>query len=192
VTSRLLSGVSSRSQQKKEFPHDSLTRYEDSLRRLATQASRALLSAALAVMALITLAHQQAAAQGATIEVWVDPVNGVDPSAGSTTAQQFLWINDPNYMFKTMQRAIDVAHHYLRSNYDPANNPNEHAIVWALPGLYGPWGANSSGDPLSIYMRDRVHVQGMGARRCVIRGITLDRRRMSRTVKHFWPKSAPM
>jgi hypothetical protein len=179
VTSRSLSGVSSRSQQKKEFPHDSL-------RRLATRASRALLSAAFAVMALITLAHQQAAAQGATIEVWVDPVNGVDPSAGSTTAQQFLWINDPNYMFKSMQRAIDVAHHYLRSNYDPANNPNEHAIVWALPGLYGPWGTNSSGDPLSIYMRDRVHVQGMGARRCVIRGIKLDPPYVTH-VNHFWP-----
>ncbi|NUP96703.1 MAG: hypothetical protein HUU28_11130 [Planctomycetaceae bacterium] len=140
------------------------------------------------MLALTALTNQQAAAQITKIEVWVDPVNGVDPSAGSTTAQQFLWINDPNYMFKTMQRAIDVAHHYLRSNYDPANNPNEHAIVWALPGLYGPWGANSSGDPLSIYMRDRVHVQGMGARRCVIRGRTAPAANPTH-LQHFWPNS---
>jgi hypothetical protein len=101
--------------------------------------------------------------QGDTLYVWVDPVNGADP-----TGNPDAWINDPDYMFRTLQKAIDVVHERLRTDW--VLDKNQQAIVWALPGFYGPWGGNTSGDVFPIRMRDRVHVQGVGARRCVIRG----------------------
>jgi len=49
-------------------------------------------------------------------------------------------------------------------------------LVWCMPGVYGPTysathGPSASGDQFPILMRNRVHVRGVGARRCVIRGV---------------------
>jgi len=98
----------------------------------------------------------------------VHPVDGVDPDSADKEA---LYINDPSLKFKTLQAGIDAMQRHLANEYDAVTNPNEQGIVYALPGLYGPFGPGvSSDDQLPIRMRDRVHVQGAGARQCVIRG----------------------
>jgi hypothetical protein len=103
-----------------------------------------------------------------TAEVWVHPSDGVD-DPNNTTAM--LYVDDPSLKFRTLQRAIDVAQLYLISQYHAVNNPDQQAVVYALPGTYGSTAyVPASGDVLPIFMRDRVHVQGVGARRCTIRG----------------------
>lgn len=64
-------------------------------------------------------------------------------------------------------------------------------LVTALPGVcglanQGSNGPKSSGDTLPIVMRDRVHVQGVGARRCVLRGVG----EPGQTQPVFWPNAA--
>jgi hypothetical protein len=102
-----------------------------------------------------------------TARAWVHPTDGLDPA---TTNAGLAYINDPSLKFKTLQSAIDTMESFLMLEYDSVDNPNQQGIVYALPGLYGPHGPTSSTDSFPILMRDRVHVQGLGARRCVIRG----------------------
>ncbi len=101
-------------------------------------------------------------------EVWVHPTDGVNPA---TADDEALYINDPSLKFKTLQAAIDAMQRYLAAHYVVPFNPAQEGIVYALPGLYGPFSVHgASGDVLPIVMRERVHVQGAGARQCVIRG----------------------
>ncbi|MCC7014454.1 MAG: hypothetical protein IT454_17975, partial [Planctomycetes bacterium] len=102
--------------------------------------------------------------------VWVHPTDGVDPNPPSTPPES-QYIDDPSLEFKSLQAAIDALERHLATNYNATSNPAEQGVVYAMPGLYGPHGAStSSNDSLPILMRDRVHVIGVGARRCVIRG----------------------
>ncbi len=106
------------------------------------------------------------------LSAWVHPTHGNDSTA------QF---GDPNLPFKKLQTAIDAAHlslaqHFVPGPFPPAEPETfpTQAIIYAMPGLYGPHGTSiSSSDTLPIAMRDRVHVQGVGARRCVIRADTV-------------------
>lgn len=100
--------------------------------------------------------------------VWVHPSDGYDDP---DLTHAMAYVNDPSQKFRTLQRAIDVLQLYLVGEYDPVDNPDQQGIVYALPGTYGPstYGP-ASGDVLPIVMRDRVHVQGLGARRCTLRG----------------------
>ncbi|MBI4884927.1 MAG: hypothetical protein HY826_12825 [Actinobacteria bacterium] len=102
------------------------------------------------------------------IKAWVDPVFGVDPVVPSTG---FDRINDEGQPFRTLQRAMDVCQIFLDQQYqsDPAMYETTQAIVYALPGLYGQH-AQGSGDAFPIRMRDRVHLQGVNSRTCIIRG----------------------
>jgi hypothetical protein len=78
-------------------------------------------------------------------------------------------LNDQSAPYKTLQQAIDAVFWALTSFQASGQaTGNEQGIVFALPGLYGPQ-ANGSGDVFPIRLRDRVHVQGLGARRCVVR-----------------------
>ncbi len=126
------------------------------------------------------------------MQAWVDPVYGETPA---THAEAVEYINDPNHTFRTLQQAIDTLHQMMCENWDPIDNPDSKGIVWAAPGLYGPHGADSSDEPLPIRMRDRVHVQGLGASRCVIRGRRdADVDPSSGVVTHpdlFWPTTGP-
>lgn len=103
------------------------------------------------------------------ISAWVSPTHGNDATALTGYRDK---------PFKTLQHAIDTVQLKIIAN-GHLGYPEKWAtgIVYALPGLYGrhltPSGAvhpGTSGDVLPILMRDRVHVQGLGARRCVLRG----------------------
>jgi len=99
---------------------------------------------------------------------WVHPSDGFDePDLDAA----MTYANDPSQKFRTLQRAIDMLQLYLVDQYHAVSNPDQQGIVYALPGTYGPTTHGpASGDVLPIVMRDRVHVQGLGARRCTIRG----------------------
>jgi len=58
-------------------------------------------------------------------------------------------------------------------------------VVYALPGVYGDHGDNSSKDILPIVMRERVHVKGVGANRCIIRGSLINQSFFPSFI--FWP-----
>jgi hypothetical protein len=108
--------------------------------------------------------------------IWVDPAWGHDdPLAASDD-----YINDPATPCRTLQFAIDHMNAYLRKSWGTTNTTE--GLVYAMPGLYGPHGPFSSGDTFPIWMQDRVHVQGVGARECVIRGGGSD------TFGTFWPQ----
>ncbi len=107
-----------------------------------------------------------------TVKAWVFPTHGDDSTAT---------VGDRSKPFKTLQAAIDAVHYQIFVNaLDPATDPAsyEQGIVYAMPGLYGDHSVSGtqfgSGDLLPIIMRDRVHVQGAGARRCILRGNGVD------------------
>lgn len=116
--------------------------------------------------------------------VWVHPSDGFDDP---DLAVALSYVNDPSQKFRTLQYAIDVAQRFLIQEHDAVDNPTQQAIVYALPGTYGPsTHGPASGDTLPILMRDRVHVQGLGARRCTIRGeSTISQPVTNRTIT--WP-----
>ncbi len=99
-----------------------------------------------------------------TARVWVHPSDGFDPVDAT---QAPLYVNDSSRKFRTLGAAIRVAYDHLVQNYHATNNPEQYAVVYALPGTYSP---STNGEVFPVEMRDRVHVQGVGARRCVIRG----------------------
>ena len=103
-----------------------------------------------------------------TVKAWVDPVHGNDNTAA---------LNDPDRAFRRLQSGIDALHTQLKDLWN-SNPIYREGVVIALPGVYGPnnTGPNdekSSDDTLPIRMRDRVHVFGVGARRCILRGINV-------------------
>ncbi len=128
--------------------------------------------ATLAFAMVIALQGQETAdpCGGVTALAWVDPVFGVDGPV-IVQANGFplsMQVNDPTAPFKTLQAAIDAV--FSQQNiYWQASVPTQ-GIVYALPGIYGPADGGGNGDTLPIKMRDRVNVQGAGARGCVIRG----------------------
>lgn len=112
------------------------------------------------------------------VEIWVDPVVGYDPVPCNNPPCFFPDpINNPSAPAKTIQAAIDKVYGHLVSNYDAISNPDQEAIVHLMPGVYGPTtafnGMVGNGESLPISMRDRVHVRGVNARRCVIRGLSV-------------------
>jgi hypothetical protein len=143
----------------------------------------------LAVMALFGIIGRAAATtvrlaqdDGLTplTRAWVDPAHGSDsgPSGGQ--------VNNPNFPYKTIQKAIDDVQLSLRAQYSSPNNTNVRGLVYCLPGLYGPHTQTtpSSGDTFPIYMRDRVNLQGLGSDTCIIRG---DSTATPPQVPIFWP-----
>jgi len=109
---------------------------------------------------------------------WVDPVNGNDATGR---------VHDPDYPFKTLQKAIDDTYDTLVA-FNPTGAEDTQGVVYALPGVYGPAnvasnGPHASGDAFPITMRDRVHVKGVGSRRCILRGVG------QTTGDYFWPTS---
>lgn len=98
--------------------------------------------------------------------MWVHPSDGMDPDLNDQT-QWLPYINDSSLKFRTLGVAIEASYQFLVLQYDAATNPDQYAVVYALPGAYS---SVTNGEALPIQMRDRVHVQGVGARRCVIRG----------------------
>ena len=108
---------------------------------------------------------------------WVDPANGTD--TGNLASQ----VNDPDQPFQKLQSAIDACWNFIQDNPAVARG-----IVYALPGTYGPRnqgcnGGAASDDSFPILMRDRVSVQGMGARRCILRGVDSPNKDV------FWPNA---
>ncbi len=119
---------------------------------------------------------------------WVDPVSGTD---GATLQARQEQINDPEMPFKTLHQAILTLYRHLTLFNDGPLDLGTEGTVYALPGVYGPTdgltggvnGPSSSGDIPPIVLRDRVHVKGVGAGRCIIRGNGED---FTHTTA-FWP-----
>ncbi len=129
------------------------------------------------------------------VEVWVDPVHGIDPPycpPNQVCQAQPVAIGNPRTPFKTIQRAIDYSHQYLGNRYLSAPTDLQ-AIVRVMPGLYftadpGVIATAGNGEKFPIIMRDRVHVMGVSARTCVLRaapGTSPDYATSLRSV--FWP-----
>ena len=129
------------------------------------------LPAVLAFIGMATLAYPSAASPqgGGTppggppqlavhlVEAWVWPAWGDDATGA---------INDPNQAFKSIQSAIDA----LSAHILAALDPTLEGVVWCMPGVYGPTasqthGPSASGDTFPIWMKHRVHVRGVSARR---------------------------
>lgn len=97
------------------------------------------------------------------VQAWVWPAWGDDATGA---------INDPTQPFQSIQAAIDALNDHILADSDPV----KEGLVWCMPGVYGPTysanhGPNASGDEFPILMRNRVHVRGVSARRCIIRGV---------------------
>ena len=110
----------------------------------------------VAALCLVSTLAAPAASQCTPLQyaarTWVDPVFGND-----TTGV----VNFPNRPYLTLGRAIaDTAS-------DPAVAAGGEGLVTALPGIYS-WWTNTELTP--VVMRDRVHVVGIGAKECVLRG----------------------
>ena len=106
---------------------------------------------------------------GHLIRAWVDPVFGVNGQPVAIPGGPlpiFLQVDDISAPFKTIQYAIDAVETHLVGRFNAGDSAIE-GIVYALPGLYA---AAGNGEVLPINMRDRAHLQGQGARGCVIRG----------------------
>jgi hypothetical protein len=132
---------------------------------------------ALAVLMLLLVSTSRA--QCNFIEVWVDPDQGLDvlpptPPPGNPVEPIPVQINNPLSPTKTIQFAIDIAFKHLREHYDAQANPDQQAVIHLMPGLYAPDSIGGNGERFPIVMRDRVHLRGVGARRCVIRGVPVD------------------
>jgi hypothetical protein len=127
------------------------------------------------------------------VRAWVDPRFGTDPayalpvSPGADIAL-IGQINDPNAPYKSLQAAIDAVHAQLGVQWTAGSATQ--GVVYALPGLYGQHGTDSSGDAFPIQMRDRVHVRGLGARRCTIRGTGTFQTPPLNVRPIFWPDGA--
>ncbi len=81
--------------------------------------------------------------------VYVDPIGGNDTPT------------DPAGPYRTINAAIDAAFAQLPADL------TKQALVQCMPGRYSP---STNGEAFPIRMRRRVHVQGTGAKECVIRG----------------------
>lgn len=109
----------------------------------------------LCVSFIIGFVSDDASAQSVQYQAWVDPVNGNDLTGQVDTNFNLSTMNT----YKTIQAAIDAV--FL------AKPNTAHGLVHALPGVYGPDGNNET---FPIRMKNRVHVQGAGAKECLIHG----------------------
>lgn len=120
------------------------------------------------------------------IVAYVDPTTGCDPidpitgqaDPSGSTAQSMLNSSTP---FQTIQAAIDSVQWGLVFLTASGGHPDAQGLVRCMPGTYGPTGGQGRTDVLPIFMRDRVHLQGSGARGTVIRGD------YGPTENVFWP-----
>jgi hypothetical protein len=83
------------------------------------------------------------------VRTWVDPVNGSDVTGT---------INSQAFPFRTLNLAVSQTSGAVGFG---------NGLVTALPGIYS---TASNGEVLPIVMHDNVHVQGIGAKECVLRG----------------------
>lgn len=131
------------------------------------------------------------------VEVWVDPVHGTDPAPVPAGGHEVVVVNNPAAATKTIQAAIDAAGLYLRLQYDAVDNPDQQAVVHLMPGIYGPAtaynGQVGNGERFPILMHDRVHLRGVNARHCVIRGVSAADGAYGSNLSPqvFWPIDAP-
>lgn len=90
-------------------------------------------------------------------EAWVDPCSGNDIS-GAVGAQ--------DRPFKT----IFQAKLRLKQLFP---TPSAPGLIHCNPGIYGPMDAAGVGndEPFPIQMADNIHIQGLGARQCIVRGL---------------------
>ncbi|MEM7305942.1 MAG: hypothetical protein AAF682_04695 [Planctomycetota bacterium] len=93
------------------------------------------------------------------LEAWVDPCAGVDPPP----AMAAMAVGDPTMPFLTIEAALAAL---TLAGADPVTP----GLVHAMPGVYGPIGVGGNGEDLPITMLDNIHIQGVGAKRCIIRG----------------------
>lgn len=87
------------------------------------------------------------------VEAWVDPCNGNDAVAA---------LNFPpcqNAPFQTIEAAINALTIWA--------GPGSPGLVHCNPGIYA---TSTNGEQFPITMRNWIHLQGTGARQCVIRG----------------------
>ncbi|MEM8712658.1 MAG: hypothetical protein AAGG01_17035, partial [Planctomycetota bacterium] len=89
-------------------------------------------------------------------EAWVDPLDGDNTSAD---------VGNPNLPYRTINAAIFALE---QERINEQATPDELGLVHCLPGIYtdGP-GIGSQSFPIS--MRPYIHVQGAGAKECVLR-----------------------
>lgn len=110
---------------------------------------RSLFPQALAGALVSTMLIGTATASGGSVlRAYVDPVSG---GAGV--------IGDPNKPFLRLNDAID--------SLALISSPSNPGLVIAGPGIYS---GDTNRESLPVIMKDYVNLQGVGARRCVIRG----------------------
>lgn len=102
------------------------------------------------------------------IEVWVDACNGNDAAAQ---------VGCSDRPFQTIGAAINS----LLGFASPANP----GLVHINPGIYS---QATNGEVFPIIMRDNIHLQGTGARQCVIRGHNLSEQ--PQNINVFLPQSS--
>lgn len=107
------------------------------------------------------------------VRVYVDAATGCDPLDAfgifdPTSAASLARINNPSAPFQTIQAGIDTCLEGVIALY--GTDPTATGVVFCMPGVYGPTAVQTRVDTLPINMKDRVSVQGMGARQTIIRG----------------------
>src|SRR5262245_39010843 len=144
-------------------------------------------SAATVVILMSSFGSSASAQCANLVEVWVDPDQGEDippPPPSNPPIHVPIQIDNPLAPTKTIQFAIDLASGYLAANYNAQSNPDQEAVIHLMPGIYGSLAVGGNGETLPVSMKDRVHVRGVSARHCVIRGDG------SQTVSVYWPSQA--
>lgn len=106
------------------------------------------------------------------VTVYVQPYTGFDPPSTADWPARVA-MGAP---FKTIQTGIDACLLEVSQQYANGNQAAQGLVV-CMPGVYGP-------EQLPIRMRDRISVQGQGARRTIIRGGGAD------TTTVLWPDEA--
>lgn len=108
--------------------------------------------AATAVLAAALFAR--AARAQITHEAWVNPQSGNDGTG---------LVDNPSFPFLTLQAAISQTSSVILSD------PGKEGLVHAMPGLYSDDPSIGNGESFPIAMASGVHVQGFGAKECVLR-----------------------
>lgn len=130
------------------------------MKLLHTVRAASLLAAGLSLQAVL-LAQGNPCPEAQFFEAWVDPLDGVD-GQGS--------VNDPASPFQTINRAINelaAERDLAAANGDPVLD----GLVHCLPGIYTDFvdGETSVSQGFPIEMQPDIHVQGAGAKECVLR-----------------------
>jgi hypothetical protein len=109
------------------------------------------------------------------VRAYVDPATGCDPLNmfglfDPSAPEALARLNDPTAPFQTIQAGIDTCLEGVKLLFHPFDRPDAQGIVFCMPGTYGPTAAQARRDVFPLMIRDRVSLQGMGARRTVLRG----------------------